>query len=139
MDRTQAIRTMFNDSDLEFALCNALNVSAEQLRQVEPSIIAVALDTLSSSYIAAANIAAEAGTHLTNLCVEVQGLNHDLSRVKCYGSVLKKSRYVRHAFQQALSNTGFQDEGDVGDVLLESAPALIELQTYPIDLNKPLS
>ena len=102
---------MFNDSDLEFALCNALNVSAEQLRQVEPSIIAVALDTLVFSYIAAANIAAEAGnTHLTNLCVEVQGLNHDLSRVKCYGSVLKKSRYAAVPFRAAWSNTGFQDE-----------------------------
>jgi hypothetical protein len=125
--------------DLELALCNELNVSAEQLQLVEPSIVAVALDTLSSSYIAAANVAAEAGVHLTNLCVEVQGLNQDLSRVKCYGSVLKKSRYVRHAFQQALNGTGFQDEGDVGDVLRESAPALIELQGFPIDPSKPLA
>ena len=125
--------------DLELALCNELNVSAEQLRQVQPSIIAVAVDTLSSSYIAAANIADEAGTHLTNLCIEVQKLNQDLSRVKCYGSVLKKSRYVRHAFQQALNGTGFLDEGDVIDVLLDSAPALIQLQSYPIDPSKPLA
>jgi len=106
--------------------------------QMEPSKFASAIDRLAESSEEAAQLAVEAGeelakiahsvwqqqaaTYSTDSTESIESTNeNDKVKVKCYGSVLKYSRFVREAFQRALPalDARMEDAGDAGDVLNE--------------------
>ena len=103
---------------------------------MEPSKFASAIDRLAESSEEAAQLAVEAGEELAKIAhsvwqqqaatystdsTESIELTNDKVKVKCYGSVLKYSSFVREAFQRALPalDARMEDAGDAGDVLNE--------------------